>query len=281
MSNLEIVTDIANEYQRVTEQSLFTRPAVYLDEGDNKRVGTHKAIVNELGDPIAVVGINYNLVQNADIMPEFHKVILASNLDRTGMTKKIQQSHHGAKTIVTYTFPAHEIEIADGDSVQLRIMVLNSYDGSWKFLSMVGAVRIACMNGQVVVDAFSNYNAKHTSSLDTDVAVAKLETALEVYTKNADVWKSYPKSPVTTAQATRIFKQVAGKSERLEALLEETYLKYVDEMGHNLWAVFNTLTDWSSHAKFKNEANKVATIYNREAKVRKVIPLLNELRLAA
>ena len=146
---------------------------------------------------------------------------------------------------------------------------------------MVGAVRIACMNGQVVVDAFSNYNAKHTSSLDTDIAVAKLETALEVYTKNADVWKSYPKSPVTNLQATRIFKQVAGKSERLEALLEETYLKYVDEMGHNLWAVFNTLTDWSSHAKFKNEANKVATIYNREAKVRKVIPLLNELRLAA
>ena len=51
-------------------------------------------------------------------------------------------------------------------------------------------------------------------------------------------------------------------------------------MGKNLWAVFNTLTDWSSHAKFKNEANKVATIYNREAKVRKVIPMLNELLVA-
>jgi len=280
MDNLRIVEDIANEYQRVTEQGLLTRPAVYKD-GDEKRVGTHKAIVNELGDPIAVVGINYNLVQNADILPRFHEVILASNLDRTGMTKNIQQSHYGAKTIVTYTFPAHEIEIAPGDFVQLRIMVLNSYDGSWKFTSMVGAVRIACLNGQVVVDAFSSYNAKHTASLDTEVAVAKLETALEVYTKNADVWKTYPKSPVTAAQATRIFKQVAGKSERLEALLEETYIKYVDEMGHNLWAVFNTLTDWSSHAKFKNEANKVATIYNREAKVRKVIPLLNELRLAA
>ena len=279
MSHLEIVTE-ADEYQEVFEQTLFTRPAVYI-QGQEKAVGIAKGIVNELGDCIAVVGINYNLVQNKDIMPKFHEVILASDLDRTGMTKEIQQSHYGAKTIVTYTFPAHQIEITDGDFVQLRIMVLNSYDGSWKFLSMVGAVRIACMNGQVVVDAFSNYNAKHTSSLDTDIAVAKLETALEVYTKNADVWKSYPKSPVTNLQATRIFKQVAGKSERLEALLEETYLKYVDELGKNLWAVFNTLTDWSSHAKFKNEANKVATIYNREAKVRKVIPLLNELRLAA
>ena len=279
MSHLEIVTE-ADEYQEVFEQTLFTRPAVYM-QGGEKAVGIAKGIVNELGDCIAVVGMNYNLVQNKVIMPQFHKVILDSDLDKTGMTKEIQQSHYGAKTIVTYTFPAHQIEIAPGDFVQLRIMVLNSYDGTWKFMSMVGAVRIACMNGQVVVDSFSSYNSKHTASLDTDVAVANMETALEVYTQNAEVWKTYPKSPVTNLQATRIFKQVAGKSERLEALLEETYIKYVDQMGSNLWAVFNTLTDWSSHAKFKNEANKVATIYNREAKVRKVIPMLNELRLVA
>ena len=279
MSHLEIVTE-ADEYQEVFEQTLFTRPAVY-EHGGEKAVGLAKGIVNELGDCIAVVGINYNLVQNKVIMPQFHKVIMDSDLDKTGMTKEIQQSHYGAKTIVTYTFPAHQIEIAPGDFVQLRIMVLNSYDGTWKFMSMVGAVRIACMNGQVVVDSFSSYNSKHTASLDTDVAVANMETALEVYTQNAEVWKTYPKSPVTNLQATRIFKQVAGKSERLEALLEETYIKYVDQMGSNLWAVFNTLTDWSSHAKFKNEANKVATIYNREAKVRKVIPMLNELRLVA
>ena len=279
MENLRIVTE-ADEYQEVFEQTLFTRPAVYM-QGGEKAVGIAKGIVNELGDCIAVVGMNYNLVQNKVIMPQFHKVILDSDLDKTGMTKEIQQSHYGAKTIVTYTFPAHQIEIAPGDFVQLRIMVLNSYDGTWKFMSMVGAVRIACMNGQVVVDSFSSYNSKHTASLDTDVAIANMETALQVYTQNAEVWKTYPKSPVTNLQATRIFKQVAGKSERLEALLEETYIKYVDQMGSNLWAVFNTLTDWSSHAKFKNEANKVATIYNREAKVRKVIPMLNELRLAA
>ena len=213
-------------------------------------------------------------------MPQFHEVILASNLDRTGMTKKIDQSHKGAKTIVTYTFPAHEIEIAPGDSVQLRIMVLNSYDGTWKFMSMVGAVRLACMNGQVVVDALSSYSAKHTSTLDTDVAIAKMETALEVYEANVKIWQQYAKTGITNATATKIFEQVAGKSDRLQVLLEETFLKYKAEMGTTVWALFNTLTDWSSHAKFKNEANKVATIYNREAKVRKVLPLLTEMLAA-
>ena len=91
---------------------------------------------------------------------------------------------------------------------------------------------------------------------------------------------SKQKSKISNAQATAIFQRIAGKSDRLEILLEETFIKYVDEMGKNVWALFNTLTDWSTHAKFKNETNKVATIYNREAKVRKVLPLLTEMLAA-
>lgn len=280
MENLTIVTD-TNEYQTVYEQSLYTRPAVYLDDEMPKRLETHKAIVNKDGDPIAVVGKNYNVVQDSDIMPQFHDVIMASSLNKTGMTKKIEYSHNGAKTKVVYTFPAHEMAVDVGDFVQLQIMVLNSCDGTWKFMSMLGAVRLACMNGQVVVDAFSSYSAKHTKSLDTDVAIEKLETALEVYEANVKLWQQFAKAGVTNAQATAVFEKVAGKSDRLQVLLEETFLKYKAELGTTVWALFNTLTDWSSHAKFKNEANKVATIYNREAKVRKVIPLLESMAQAA
>ena len=268
------------EYQTVYEQSLYTRPAVYLDDEMPKRLETHKAIVNKDGDPIAVVGKNYNVVQDSDIMPQFYDVIMASNLDKTGMTQKISYSHNGAKTKVVYTFPAHEMAVDVGDFVQLQIMVLNSCDGSWKFMSMLGAVRLACMNGQVVVDAFSSYSAKHTKSLDTDLAIAKLETALEVYEANVKLWQKFAKSGVTNSQATAVFEKVAGKSDRLQVLLEETFIKYKAEMGKTIWALFNTLTDWSTHAKFKNETNKVATIYNREAKVRNVIPMLESMAQA-
>jgi len=193
------------------------------------------------------------------------------------MTKIIDQSHRGAKTVVSYTFPAHRIEIAKGDFVDLKISVLNSYDGSWRFMSLVGAVRLACTNGQVIGDYFSSFYGKHTKSLDTDVAVKKLETALDVYTKNAELWKQYPSSKVTKPQAKKIFESMSGKNKKMLEFLEETHLQYIDEMGHNLWALFNTLTHWSSHAKFKNEANKSATIINRENKVRKVLPMLNDL----
>ena len=51
MENLRIVTE-ADEYSRVYEQSIFTRPAVYLDDSSNKVVETHKAIVDEDGKTI-------------------------------------------------------------------------------------------------------------------------------------------------------------------------------------------------------------------------------------
>jgi hypothetical protein len=52
-------------------------------------------------------------------------------------------------------------------------------------------------------------------------------------------------------------------------------------MGGNLWALFNTLTDWSSHSKFKNIRNQAATVITREQKIRKVLPMLEDIRVAA
>ena len=63
MSHLEIVTE-ADEYQEVFEQTLFTRPAVYM-QGGEKAVGIAKGIVNELGDCIAVVGISSRRLRSA------------------------------------------------------------------------------------------------------------------------------------------------------------------------------------------------------------------------
>ena len=52
-------------------------------------------------------------------------------------------------------------------------------------------------------------------------------------------------------------------------------------MKGKLWALYNTLTDWSTHAKIKNEANAPSIIVNREERVRKVLPMLEDIRLAA
>ena len=148
-------------------------------------------------------------------------------------------------------------------------------------MSLVGALRLACLNGQVIGDYFSSFYGKHTRSLDTDVAVKKLEHSLDVYMENAELWKQYPTTAVSELQAYNVFLNLAGESKVLLELLQTTHALYVEEVGNNLWALFNTLTDWSSHAKFKNKSNIASTIITREQKVRKVLPMLDDIRLAA
>lgn len=246
-----------------------------------QQIHTHKAVVDDEGNILSIVGKGYNVIQNADIIPDYERAIYQSGLDTTGMTRDIQQSHGGARTVVTYTFPAHRIEIRKDDPMDLKISVLNSYDGSWKFMSLVGALRLACLNGQVIGNFFSSFYGKHTKSLEPEVAVNKLRMSLGVYTENAEYWKQYPNIPVNELQVNNVFINLAGDSKVLGEYLHNIYAKYQDDMGANLWALYNTLTDWSSHAEFRNKTNRAATIITREQKVRKVLPMLENIRLAA
>ena len=197
------------------------------------------------------------------------------------MKRDIKQSHFGARTVCTYTFPAHKAEVRSDDFIALQISVLNSYDGSWKFMSLLGALRYACSNGLVIGDFFSFFYGKHTKSLDTDLAIKKLEHSLDVYMENTELWKQYPTTNVSELQAYNVFLNLAGESKAFLKHLQDTHALYIDAMGNNLWALFNTLADWSSHAKFKNKSNIASTVITREQKVRKVLPMLNAIRRAA
>jgi len=279
---------VADDFIKVHTEPLYTKSVESVIQNETWEeqeyehiITTHKAVVDEKGNIISIVGKGYNVIQNADIIPDYERAIYRSGLDTRGMERDIQQSHGGARTVVTYTFPAHRIEVKKDDPMDLKISVLNSYDGSWKFMSLVGALRLACLNGQVIGDFFSSFYGKHTMNLDTDVAVDRLETSLDVYLQNAEYWKQYPKIEVNPLQAHNVFINLAGTSKVLESLLLEIYSKYTDEMGHNLWALFNTLTDWSSHSKFKNIRNQAATVITREQKIRKVLPMLEDIRVAA
>ena len=267
-----------NNFKQVEERMLWTTDGTFLD----RRAPKHKAIVDvDTDEIISVVGMGYNLVQNSEIIPQYERAIARSNLNTDGMKRKIDYSHDGARTVVSYRFPAHRIAVKEGDEMDLMITVLNSYDGSWKFMSMVGAFRLLCTNGQIIGDSFSSYYGKHTKSLDVDYAINKLEDSLEVYLHNAELWKQYPTSKITIGQANTVLLALAKDNIKLMEELNSTYQKYVFEMGHNLWALFNTLTDWSTHSKVTNVSNKPSIVVSREGRVRKVLPMLNELLLAA
>jgi hypothetical protein len=271
------------EFPEVEERNLYTYTAFDLYGGSSfNQAPKHKAIVEkETGRVISVVGQGYNLTPNNIVVPRYDEAISRSRLDTTGMTRKVSSSHDGARTVVVYTFPAHEMEVVKGDTMYLQTTFLNSYDGSWKLGSLLGALRLACTNGQVVHDSYSSFYGKHTKSLDIDEVVRKLERSLDVYMENAELWKQYPSTKVSALEAESAIALFADGNKKMLKNLQETHAQYVLEMGNNLWALFNTFTHWATHSKVQKESNKSSVIINREQKVRKILPRLESLRLAA
>ena len=101
----------AEDFIKVHTEPLYvkTRDAVVYDIGNNRvkeeeyeqQIHTHKAVVDDEGNILSIVGKGYNVIQNADIIPDYERAIYQSGLDTTGMTRDIQQSHGGARTVVT------------------------------------------------------------------------------------------------------------------------------------------------------------------------------------
>ena len=263
-----------NEFAEVFEAPLWAGASLTAN-----RVPSHKAIVDSEGNPIAVVGNKYKLVQNSDIVPQFEVALKQSGLDLSGIVRKVSTSHNGARTVVRYRLPAHTIQIgkASDDVVNLELSLLNSYDGTWSFRTMVGAFRMLCTNGMVIGKNFAHFYGKHTKNLDPQQAIMNVRHAAQTYLENAEVWKVMAGREITIDEALGFFEGVAGGNDNvMYKYLTDAHMKYVGEMGSTVWAVFNCLTDWSTHAasaKTKEE-NMSALIQKREDKVRQYVPAL-------
>jgi hypothetical protein len=259
-------------FETVNEQPLITAT------GENVR--THKAIVDSNRKPIAVVGAKYQLVQNSVLIPQFEVALKQSGLDLSGIQRKVSTSGSKGRTVVRYTLPNHEMRIGNrnDDVVSLEISLLNSYDGSWKFQSMVGAFRMLCTNGMIVGDNFAHFYGKHTKNLDTQRAINNIKHSLVTYHDNADLWNQMAKSAITHDDADKFFERVATSDAMLE-YLRTAYMKYTLEVGANVWGVFNALTDWSTHAPSAKtkQADLAVLVQKREATVRKIMPQLERL----
>ena len=161
-----------------------------------------------------------------------------------------------------------------------------------------GAHQSACFNGQVFVSgAAALFKARHTKNLDIKAASRSITKALDVFQNEQELWAEMYRTKVTAAQVMFTFAEAAGCLDLVRTIVAEcgpswsavfdqmprqnsnlTYLvkawnEYSDKMGYNQWAVYNTLTDWSTHAPAatkKTQANIASVNHKREEIVRNV-----------
>lgn len=261
-------------------------PLIADFNGAEVAVPNKKAIINgETGELVSVVGNEYRIIPNASVFGEFDNALAESGIDLTGAYKTVHSCNNGASTILGYSFPAYETTITDrevGDVVRLSVTALNSYDGTSPFVARFSQDRLICQNSMVGLTDISYFAGKHTKGLVVEHAVEKIKQSIHMFLENAETYKKWANLSVSDAEAESMFQRMsikAGyKTEFNEKAVEDhmnQWRKESAKLGKNRWALYNTLTFWSTHAevtaKSKARNNDRLIQMKREAKVLKVI----------
>lgn len=234
-----------------------------------------RMIVNEdTNRCIGIVSDKYRVVTNAEVLEHLTTALDRSALDLTGLEAYVSQSHGGARAMVNVRLPAHEIDL-HGDKSQLQISVLNSYDGRWKYQSRAGAIRMACLNGQILGSFVGSYTEYHNAKLDVEAGAQQLINMANDFENAKEWWVQMMGRKVDNEQLLRsiaIFLTGKSKIEHREDFLKlptvrkliELYSGYSKEMGENAYALYNAFTDFVTHKKYRDETAAAALLTNQE-----------------
>jgi hypothetical protein len=277
-----------------------TAPLMYFNENGEWHPSSKVAVVRtDTMEELGVHGKKYKPVAPKTLIDAQRAIIMRSDLNTDGITENIQTSHSGSRTFVRYTLPNHNYTTPDGDTATLELLGTTSFDSSFPFIMSVGARQAACLNGQVFIGGTATmFKARHTLNLDINHASRVIVKCLEVFDKERDLWRQMYNTTVTEKQAMYVFAEAANCLDLVRASVNEsgaswsavfdklprfnsalTYLgkawgDYSNKMGRNQWAVYNTLTDWSTHAPAptkKSEINIASVSSKRQDVVRRVV----------
>ncbi len=280
-------------------------PLIYLDAYESsKNIIYRTDNAAELG----VHGRGYKPVEPKKMIDNTRNILERSDLNTVGLTEQIRTSHDGARCFVQYNLPAHTYQTGDGDTASLSLLSTSSFDGTWPFMISVAPLQSACTNLQVFVSGeVAIYKAKHTQSLDIEHGANIIVKSLDVFNRERELWQQWQGQEVSDMTAFEFFADALNvnlntsgldggyspadvihnlkrRNENLNYIWRVYTAVYKKRLGCNYWAVYNAMTDWSTHfgAVRQSSERNIASIQNdRQQVIRQAVNSKKFLRLAA
>lgn len=256
-----------------SDDIFFPVSAVPLTELTGKPdVGLQAIVREDTNEIIATHGKRYTLIKNEAIYDRVDRAIREStDIDTNGMQITDSVAYAGGRSIRSYIFPEHKIQIgkSDHDVTNLRLNVVNSYDGSTNLRLMMGGYRMVCANGMIVGDTAAQYVARHTSGFSLGEIQTRIAAQLRAFNEAGEMWKVWANKPCDDTHAYYLLTEFANGSKKLAETLIGLWHIENRTLGKTMWALFNALTYWSTHTEVKaaSQGNKPAIILEREARV--------------
>lgn len=218
-------------------------------------------------------GSRYRLITHEEAFAAVEQCLSASSIRQEGRETHVSFSHHGARAFCDYHFPAEQTNLAQGDAVCLRIVVVNSYDQSSALRVVVGAFRFVCSNGMMIGEEYAGYSHRHTGGLLMDHFTSSLNEGLGVYRRRSAQWRKWRLQAFTHPAAQAMLERVPDLSKLRRKTLLEHFEKEIPLLGQTRWAFFNGLTSWATHGEIqpRYRAREAALRLERERLVSRIM----------
>lgn len=252
------------------------RPLKLFDEQGVELPGYLRIVRMDTHQTLHVASQGYKVVTNEEAFGAFEDALHASTLDLDGMRIGTDYGSNGARCFRQYLLPAHQVEVKPGVSVALRLLMMNSYDGTLKFRGQCGAYNFVCANTSIHGQDYAQFAMRHTGGIDVARAIGGLTQAAMDHVENTKRWRRWPQIKLSDQQAIDICQKIPGITETVQDHLIHAWLRARDDgsvqSGGNAWTLFNVLTAWSSHHDGAGRGvNRGQARYDREKRVSKLI----------
>lgn len=272
-----INTMFADPMPEVLDFEPVLKPVIY----NGQPVPDKMFVVRQDNDqPLAVVGSKHRPTNYRKLWEPLREGLAASDLDLTDATVQWHVVNNGAAMFADVTLKAYDFERIIGEPTSMKMRVLNSVNGSWKYDVSAFLLRLACLNGMSRVDQGTSASFKHTVNTDPerigDVA-SQWPILLE---SDGHFFNHMKKVEITSEEAKALFSRFCTTTTKVESRVNKAWLgrmvtlwdNYSSTIGQNGYALYNALTHYGTHSdKVTSRGDVNAKLVRQEQSVTKFL----------
>ena len=229
------------------------------EEGEPKLLTSHRAIIDDL-NPDHVYSLmtkDYRIVQHEEQLAMFDEVV-KSNPEFGAAQRAISLLNDGGKMEVKYRFPEVKMEIAEGDIVNPELIGRNSYDGGWRFTTMLGGYRVVCSNGLVVGKTIYMIKQFHYENLKIENIRVELDEAMHKFSIQTKLWESWVDRVTKYEEYEQVINDMKLGQKEAEIVQEELNNPKNTVNGKlTMWLFYNIITALITHHS-RSQAKRIA-----------------------
>ena len=234
-------------FPRVTVQ-----PVSWGSQDMRETARGYKAIVDaNTGKVFSIVSNDYRIITHEQAIEQVQSIIEKTE-DLGGYDLKVRFYNDGGRMRCTFTFPRIAAEIQRGDIVNLQLHLSNSYDVTWPFTVVLGALRLVCTNGLVVGKKILHIKKRHVYELDDLNIEETITFATDLFQKQSGEWKDLDNIPLEPAVYGQVMEAMQFGKQATEEIVDQISQEATGYDEHDfplmsLWAFYNVITWYLTH----------------------------------